>query len=513
MKKRYLLFLTFMMLIFCRQNVFAETILQTDVTSASDNCTFLGIEGEYVVQIQDALDRINEIRKEACKEGVLNPSDPSTKLTMDDYVEIKWSSDLEYIARIRAAESSQTLAHARTNGKSIWNLRGPNGVGSYGEVIAWNWSKSMVYAVNQWYEEKADWVNQTSGAVTGHYTQMIDPEHLYVGLGTFCTYSASYYNTTVGEYSSKRGLDETRGTATGTIIQTLEVKNSSLSGSYKLKMTGELNRPGDTAAFRLTTNNLIVLETINWSSSDESFISIDQNGLAEVKKCAGIATITGVDSSGNTYSKTIVTDHNWGVWTTVTEATVFKAATQERTCPSCGKTEKRDIGEKLTANMTLNVNTLNLKTGQKSTALKVGGMKNGDYVKSVTSANEKVVTVTTYTKGGAVTLQAGNTTGTAKLTVTLASGLKKTVSVTVSIIKTKSISVSKKSIKIKKGKTYTLKPTVTPATSQEKVSYVSSNKKIATVSAKGIIKAKKKGTVKITVKSGSKKVVVNVKVY
>jgi uncharacterized protein YjdB len=42
---------------------------------------------------------------------------------------------------------------------------------------------------------------------------------------------------------------------------------------------------------------------------------------------------------------------------------------------------------------------------------------------------------------------------------------------------------------------------------------VSSNKKIATVSEKGIIKAKKKGTVKITVKSGSKKVVVNVKVY
>jgi hypothetical protein len=163
--------------------------------------------------------------------------------------------------------------------------------------------------------------------------------------------------------------------------------------------------------------------------------------------------------------------------------------------------------------MTLSVNTLKLKTGQKSTDLKVGEMENGDYVKSVTSANEKVVTVITYTRGGAVTLQAGNTTGTAKLTVTLASGFKKTVSVTVSIIKTKSISVSKKSIKLKKGKTYTLKPTVTPATSQEKVSYVSSNKKIATVSEKGIIKAKKKGTVKITVKSGSKKVVVNVKVY
>ena len=53
---------------------------------------------------------------------------------------------------------------------------------------------------------------------------------------------------------------------------------------------------------------------------------------------------------------------------------------------------------------------------------------------------------------------------------------------------------------------------VTPVTSKEKVTYSSSNKKVATVSSKGVIKAKKAGTAKITVKSGSKKVVVTVKV-
>ena len=58
----------------------------------------------------------------------------------------------------------------------------------------------------------------------------------------------------------------------------------------------------------------------------------------------------------------------------------------------------------------------------------------------------------------------------------------------------------------------TLKPVVTPFTSSQKVTYTSSNKKIATVSSKGVVIGKKKGTVKITVKSGSKSVKVTVKV-
>ncbi|MFR8755744.1 MAG: Ig-like domain-containing protein, partial [Clostridium sp.] len=40
----------------------------------------------------------------------------------------------------------------------------------------------------------------------------------------------------------------------------------------------------------------------------------------------------------------------------------------------------------------------------------------------------------------------------------------------------------------------------------------SSNKKVATVSAKGVVTGKKKGTAKITIKSGSKSVKVTVRV-
>ena len=57
------------------------------------------------------------------------------------------------------------------------------------------------------------------------------------------------------------------------------------------------------------------------------------------------------------------------------------------------------------------------------------------------------------------------------------------------------------------------KPVISQITSQEKVTYSSSNKKIATVSSSGVITGKKKGTAYITVKSGNicKKVKVVVK--
>ena len=87
-------------------SVQAKTTLPTDKTTAGEGCTLVGVEGEYITQAKEALKRINEIRYEACKEGVQDPRNTSRNLTENDYVPIKWSSDLEYIARIRAAEAT-----------------------------------------------------------------------------------------------------------------------------------------------------------------------------------------------------------------------------------------------------------------------------------------------------------------------------------------------------------------------------------------------------------------------
>lgn len=86
------------------------------------------------------------------------------------------------------------------------------------------------------------------------------------------------------------------------------------------------------------------------------------------------------------------------------------------------------------------------------------------------------------------------------------------VAFTNTTIKTKAITGLKTKYTVSKGKTVTLKPVLSPVTSTEKITYSSSNKNIASVSSKGVIKGIKAGTAKITVKSGSKKVVLTVTV-
>ena len=70
------------------------------------------------------------------------------------------------------------------------------------------------------------------------------------------------------------------------------------------------------------------------------------------------------------------------------------------------------------------------------------------------------------------------------------------------VVKTKKIKGVPKKLTLKRKKSKTLKPVLTPKNSTQKITFKSSNKKVATVNAKGKITAKKKGTAVITVKSG-----------
>ncbi|MBQ9361159.1 MAG: Ig-like domain-containing protein, partial [Lachnospiraceae bacterium] len=74
------------------------------------------------------------------------------------------------------------------------------------------------------------------------------------------------------------------------------------------------------------------------------------------------------------------------------------------------------------------------------------------------------------------------------------------LTVSIKKVAVKSVKLNKKKATVVKGYKITLKATVSPknATNQ-KVTWKSSNKKIATVSSKGVVTGKKKGTVKITV--------------
>ena len=80
-------------------------------------------------------------------------------------------------------------------------------------------------------------------------------------------------------------------------------------------------------------------------------------------------------------------------------------------------------------------------------------------------------------------------------------------------VKAKKVVVNKKRIVLKKDKKVKLKAKLKPANATEKVTFKSSNKKVAKVTKKGVVKAVKKGKCKITVKTASgKKAVVKVTV-
>ena len=206
--------------------------------------------------------------------------------------------------------------------------------------------------------------------------------------------------------------------------------------------------------------------------------------------------------------------HKWSSWKKLSDATVFQKEKQKRTCNECGTSQSREYGSKLKSVMRTSCNSLLLKKKQTTNALTVSGMAKGDYVSKVQSGNNGIVKVTKYTKDGKIQLAAQGKTGGTKVIIRLAGGAVKQINVKVQkgTVKTTSIKVSPSKVTLKKGAKKIISVTVSPATSQEKVTYTSSNKNIATISTKGMITAKKQGTAKITVKSGSKKQIITVTV-
>lgn len=205
------------------------------------------------------------------------------------------------------------------------------------------------------------------------------------------------------------------------------------------------------------------------------------------------------------------TGHTYGAWITTQSATVFNPEQQKRTCSKCGKEEYRTNGNNLTPTIRTNAASLKFKKKQSTSKFKITGLAKGDYIKSFTSSNKKLITIT-GNKTGTCKIKAANKTGKTKITITLASGLKKTITVTIQkkAITATAIKNVQKNITLNKKQTYQLKPMIEPITYVGKAKYKSSNKKIAKVSSTGKITAIKPGKVKITISVGKKKFVSNV---
>lgn len=202
-------------------------ILNSEVTSASSGTTLVGIEGTFLTPDKQAiLNRINTIRKEAADEGLVT-----------SYVPIKWSTALEKTAFVRAAEASITINHTRLSSKDIWSAW-PTGNFSLAENLAWNYDGFMT-AINQWYEEKADYVKSRSGASvsgqTGHYKSLIDPKLTYMGLAAFENPATQNGWITVAQsFGTASGGSEELAGGYGKAIQYTEA-NSSQTQTFATK--------------------------------------------------------------------------------------------------------------------------------------------------------------------------------------------------------------------------------------------------------------------------------------
>ena len=149
--------------------------------------------------------------------------------------------------------------------------------------------------------------------------------------------------------------------------------------------------------------------------------------------------------------------------------------------------------------ISLNKNTATLEEGKTITLKEAISPSNAtDKTVSWSSSDKKVATVSS--KG----VVKGIKKGTATISVTSKDGKKKAscrINVSKKKVAVKSVKLNKKgTLNLKVGKAIALKATIVPANATNKaVRWVTSNKKVVTVSKKGVVKAVKKGKASITV--------------
>lgn len=216
---------------------------------------------------------------------------------------------------------------------------------------------------------------------------------------------------------------------------------------------------------------------IKWSSDNPKIASVDQNGVVTGVK-EGTAKITAT-ADGKNAPCTV---------------TVKKKQTEEQK-PASAVTK-----------VTLNPTSLTMKVGEEKTITPKVEVSQGTGTpdKTVTWASSDPTVAAVA--GGKVTAKKA---GKATITATAKNGKQGTCTVTVNPapnpttnVAVESITLSRSSVSINKGNTYTLKATINPSSATDKtLNWTSSNRRIATVDKNGKVKAVAKGTATITVTS------------
>ena len=135
----------------------------------STGLKIVGIKGTFSTPDKQAIvNRINEIRKEAYNEGLV-----------DRYVPVKWSNSLEQASLRRAAEATMSKSHHRMTGEELYGGIYSDNFAHLAGNLAYG-SKTPLEAIEDFYSEKQD-LKSGSGE-TGHYAHIIDPRWTTVAM-------------------------------------------------------------------------------------------------------------------------------------------------------------------------------------------------------------------------------------------------------------------------------------------------------------------------------------------
>lgn len=286
-------------------------------------------------------------------------------------------------------------------------------------------------------------------------------------------------------------------------------------GTYKIKA-----KVAEQENYEVTTEDGI----LTVSDKKIAITGVTVNATALTLKVGESKVVAATVAPANTTESKYIkwTSDNTAVANVATDGTIYalKAGTANITATtSNGKTATVKVTVKAETSVKVSTSKVTLTSIGASKTVKAT-VQNADN-KTVTwsSSNKKVATVD---KNGKIVAK-GN--GKATITVKTADGKTATVKVTVKqATKKVALKVGKKVVTgktytLKKGKTATVKATVTDAkgkkvtSGNQKITWTTSNKKVATISKSGKITAKKAGTVKITAKTADgKKVTFKVKV-
>lgn len=273
----------------------------------------------------------------------------------------------------------------------------------------------------------------------------------------------------------------------------IPVESVEISEKEKLIYKGKTDKLTVTVKPSDATN-----KNVTWTSSDTSVAAVDSTGMVTAKsEGTAVITVTAQENNDKTVSCVITVKKQPEEGTTNPAEENKNTGTEQNTEQSTQQIAKKPV-------IKLNYSLLSLQKGKSTKAVKIkSSSPSGEKISSAVS-NKKNVAAVTVNKG--VMKITGRKTGTATITVTSTGGATAKIKITVrKKVNVKKLSLNEKKVTLKKGQRFTLTVSKNPITATNKIKWSSSNKRVATVNSKGVVKAKKKGKASITVKASNGK--------